>query len=155
MNFYHINLSDITLSNIKKHNDIKYFNIYYLNSPLILSCSNLKFSKYIENYDHYIASFIITDKDLYNFIENINIKIIDYIHDKCFTIFSESFDKEKIKNLFFSNLKIIENTFYLDIKTYSIDQLKNKNINENINIEIKILGVWIFKNMFGITFEEN
>ena len=155
MKFYHINLSNISLSNIKKHNDIKYFNIYYLNSPLILSCSNLKFSKYIKNHDHYIVTFIITDKDLYDFIQKINIKIIDYIHDKCFTIFNELFDKEKIKNLFFSNVKILENTFYLDIKTYSIDKLKNKNINENINIEIKILGVWIFKNMFGITFEEN
>ena len=43
---------------------------------------------------------------------------------------------------------------YIDIKTYSIEKYKNCKYNEQVNINIKILGIWIFKNMFGITFEE-
>ena len=64
-------------------------------------------------------------------------------------IFEQEFNNNTIKNLFFSNIYNENESTYINIKS-SQEFYKTNN-----EIEIIVLGVWFFKDMYGITYEIN
>lgn len=151
MNIKDININTINFSKLKKKDDIKYYLIYYNNNSLSISINNLKLKEFSKHNDEFILRFYLNDIEIYNFIDNLNKIVIDYIYHNSLDIFNECYGIEKIKNLFFTNIYTNDNNNYITIKS---KKYKDYLINEIMNINLEITGIWIYEKMFGISFIE-
>ena len=147
-------LDNITFSKVKKVVDVKYLNIKYNKSDIIFESCDLKFveSYRNNNEEFYILKFIINDNDFTNFIKDIdNLSINKCINSKDL-IFNENFDDSNIRNLFFTNIykDHTDNNTYINIRSTEICKFKKDEI---YKILIKLVGIWVYKDMYGITYE--
>ena len=154
-NFVSIDLANIQFMKLQKKENLKYFKIKYNKLDFIIETCILEYVSYIYNDEEniYILKFVINDKHFQDFITDLNKRIIEYITSEKDIIFKHNFKDSDIHNLFFSNLEIVNDIPYLNIKTNSLSILNNYNKGDKFKMLINILGAWIYEEMFGVTFE--
>lgn len=151
MNIDNINFNNIKFSNIYSNNNSKYALSYYgsKNLELTLLIPNFRIYELTKSDNVYFCKFSI-DKNTYKCLLNLEKHVIDYIKKNNFINLKNH--NISIKDLFFSNLEKDSDKYFLNI---SIDnnlyQCLNKDI--NYNGKIKIIGIWIYEQLYGISYQ--
>jgi len=152
MNFSSIDLDKIEFSKLCQDNTNRYYLISYENDDnLLLKIDNLFISNIEEVDNNTLIKFKISN-NLYNNIKKLEEKIIEFLYQNKNNVYqtNNSINNALIKNLFFSNIEVIDNQHFLNIS------LEKKNSifghNKYVDILIKINGIWIYEEMFGISY---
>jgi len=153
MKYNYVDFNKITYTGMISHDNLQFYKIKYDKRDFIFEICNIMYISHIDNSDEvhknsYVIKLLLDDISFINFIKIINEKIIVHMLHNRPTMFNAEFTDEGIRNLFFSNLEMIDNKTFLNLKSRSISF-----IHSNTPIKIHIVGVWIYNNTYGITFE--
>ena len=148
-NIDNYNLNNVNFEFIKKKN-IKYYKINYKTKCKLfyLSLNKIKCKEIVKFNDIYLIKFYIS-KEYYDFFNKFNNFIIKFISKS--DLFKNKVKINQIKNLFFSNILIVDNKYEITIE-YKKKNINLFKINKVYNIIINIPGVWIYDDMFGINY---
>jgi hypothetical protein len=151
MNFSSIDLDKIEFSELYQNNNIRYYLIFYNNNnDLLVKIDNIFISSIEETNNNILIKFKICN-EFYNYIKNIEKKVIDFIYQNKNTIYQSNnlINSSLIKNLFFSNIDLINDEIFFNI---SVKKKLTFKYNEYVDIIIKINGIWIYEEMLGISY---
>ena len=153
MNISNINTKKLVFLPVKKNNEIIYSKIKYDDSDLIFETNKLKYSHYYTGDSQYIVSFVTDNMSLITFLKSINSEIIQYCTSNKNILFDNQVNNTDIPNLFFSNIEENDNETIFKISCFDYDKIKSIISNKKTIQTIKVSGIWLINNMFGISYE--
>ena len=143
-----IDINKILFTDIIKKYNKQYYLIYYdlENNILNINLKNITIDKTIRSLSNKKHIKIYISKEQFNYINKIESKIIDFISKNKNEIYT---DNVNIDKLFFSNIEHKGNKYLLNL---SVDKNFIIFVDKNIDINLKVYGIWLYENMFGVSY---
>ena len=150
MEITQIDIDKILFTDIIDKYNKKYYLVYYNSVPdkLVIHLKNITINK-IKSLGSKNHIKIIISKKQITILDNIEKKIINFISVNKNKIYT---DNVSIDKLFFSNTESSDNKYILNL---SVDKNNSLTYGVNININLNVEGIWLYENMFGISYSIN
>lgn len=128
----------------------------YLETPIVLQLPKSKISQINEDVNEKsIVTYVLEDETLVEFFDNLDAYIINISNRHSIKWFGTNLD-QKLLMRFYQNVYTIENhikTLTFFINDDDLDEVSNYNIDEDLEIQISIKSIDIFKRTFRLNLE--
>ena len=141
------------IGNPSKDLETDIYNVYF-ESPITIQLPKSKLEEIVENeYEKYIAKYIIKDKMLLEFFDNMDALIINLSNKYSMKWFGKNLD-QKILIQFYENLYNIENDQkYLEFLVDDddlLEELTEYNIDDDLDISVSLVSIEIYKQQYRV-----